>query len=138
MIQEISFYIFLNARLSATSVIKRQIRSQSKIYATISLSSKLDFAPVANYFKFLIRSISKSDYTVTEFHTPTTYNNPTMVKLLTPFIEEIVGKEQVVDLGMLSGSEDFSHISQEVPATFIVLGTGKEGNAPVHNPRMQQ
>lgn len=80
----------------------------------------------------------RGDYTVTEFHTPTTYNDPTMVKLLTPFIEEIVGKEQVVDLGMLSGSEDFSHISQEVPATFIVLGTGKEGNAPVHNPRMQQ
>lgn len=80
----------------------------------------------------------RGDYTVTEFHTPTTYNDPTMVKLLTPFIEDIVGKEQVVDLGMLSGSEDFSHISQEVPATFIVLGTGKEGNAPVHNPRMQQ
>lgn len=80
----------------------------------------------------------RGDYTVTEFHTPTTYNDPTMVKLLTPFIEEIVGKEQVVDLGMLSDSEDFSHISQEVPATFIVLGTGKEGNAPVHNPRMQQ
>lgn len=68
----------------------------------------------------------------------TTCNGPEMVQLLTPFVEEIVGEKNIVDLGMLSGSEDFSHISQEVPATFIVLGTGKEGNAPVHNPRMQQ
>lgn len=80
----------------------------------------------------------RGEYTITEFHTPTTYNDPAMIQMITPFIEEIVGKEQVFDLGMMSGSEDFSHISQEVPASFIVLGTGKEGNAPVHNPRMEQ
>ncbi|AMX00566.1 M20/M25/M40 family metallo-hydrolase [Rummeliibacillus stabekisii] len=38
----------------------------------------------------------------------------------------------------MSGSEDFSYISQEVPSAFVVLGTGKEGAAPVHNPRMFQ
>ncbi|WP_339262416.1 M20/M25/M40 family metallo-hydrolase [Lysinibacillus sp. FSL K6-3209] len=44
----------------------------------------------------------------------------------------------MVDNGYLGGSEDFSYISQEVPSAFVVLGTGKEGEAPVHNPRMRQ
>ncbi|RUL51893.1 M20 metallopeptidase family protein [Lysinibacillus antri] len=80
----------------------------------------------------------RGQYSITEFHTPTTYNNPEFVDTITPFLEEIVGKENVVDHGVMSGSEDFSYISQEVPSAFVVLGTGKEGEAPVHNPRMYQ
>lgn len=55
-----------------------------------------------------------------------------------PSLEEIVGTENIFDDGIMSGSENFSYISQEVPSSFVVLGTGKEGEAPVHNPRMHQ
>lgn len=80
----------------------------------------------------------RGDYSTIEFHTPTTYNNPEFIDEITPFLEEVVGAENVVDYGLLGGSEDFSYISQEVPSAFVVLGTGKEGEAPVHNPRMHQ
>lgn len=80
----------------------------------------------------------RGEYSTTEFHTPTTYNNPEFVDEITSFLEEVVGIENVVDNGQMSGSEDFSYISQQVPSAFVVLGTGKEGEAPVHNPRMQQ
>jgi len=80
----------------------------------------------------------RGQYSTIEFHTPTTYNNPQFIDAITPFLEHVVGAENVVDNGYLGGSEDFSYISQEVPSAFVVLGTGKEGEAPVHNPRMRQ
>lgn len=80
----------------------------------------------------------RGEYHTIEFHTPTTYNNPQFIDEITPFLKHIVGAENVVDNGYLGGSEDFSYISQEVPSAFVVLGTGKEGEAPVHNPRMRQ
>ncbi len=80
----------------------------------------------------------RGEYHTIEFHTPTTYNNPQFIDAITPFLKHVVGAENVVDNGYLGGSEDFSYISQEVPSAFVVLGTGKEGEAPVHNPRMRQ
>ncbi|WP_391206339.1 M20 metallopeptidase family protein [Psychrobacillus sp. L4] len=80
----------------------------------------------------------RGEYSTNEFHTPTTYNNPAFIDEILPFLEEVIGMENVVDDGVLGGSEDFSYISQEVPSAFVVLGTGKVGEAPVHNPRMKQ
>ncbi|WP_391118965.1 M20 metallopeptidase family protein [Psychrobacillus sp. L3] len=80
----------------------------------------------------------RGEYITNEFHTPTTYNNPEFIDEIMPFLEEVIGIENVVDDGVLGGSEDFSYISQEVPSAFVVLGTGKVGEPPVHNPRMQQ
>lgn len=80
----------------------------------------------------------RGKYTTTEFHTPTTYNDPDLVEAITPLLEEIIGEENIVDNGVMSGSEDFSYISQEVPSAFVVLGTGKEGEATVHSPHMKQ
>lgn len=80
----------------------------------------------------------RGEYSTTEFHTPTTYNNPDFIDAISPFLETVVGIDNIVDNGQMSGSEDFSYISQKVPSAFVVLGTGKVGEAPVHNPRMQQ
>lgn len=80
----------------------------------------------------------RGKYTMLEFNTPTTHNDSEFVDIITPALADVVGKENIVDLGPLSGSEDFSHVSQAVPAAFVVLGTGKEGEPPVHNPKMHQ
>lgn len=80
----------------------------------------------------------RGEYSITEFHTPTTYNNPDFIDAIAPFLKDVVGVDNILDNGVLSGSEDFSYISQQVPSAFVVLGTGKEGEAPVHNPRMKQ
>ncbi|MBB4824771.1 hippurate hydrolase [Sporosarcina luteola] len=80
----------------------------------------------------------RGEYSTTEFHTPTTYNDPEFVDSITPFLEQVMGSDKIADHGVLSGSEDFSYISQAVPSAFVILGTGQEGEAPVHNPRMKQ
>lgn len=80
----------------------------------------------------------RGKYSITEFHTPTTYNDPTFIETIMPYMTQVMGQENMTDTGVMSGSEDFSYISQHVPSAFVVLGTGKEGRAPVHNPHMEQ
>ncbi|MEK3977702.1 M20 family metallopeptidase [Psychrobacillus sp. FSL K6-2836] len=80
----------------------------------------------------------RGEYKIIEFHTPTTFNDPGFVEEIMLSLEEVIGIDNIVDDGVMSGSEDFSYISQAVPSAFVVLGTGKVGEAPVHNPRMQQ
>lgn len=80
----------------------------------------------------------RGEYSLTEFHTPSTYNDPAFIDEISASIESVVGAENIVDFGGINGSEDFSYISQSVPSAFVILGTGKEGKAPVHNPRMKQ
>ncbi|MEZ7172209.1 M20 family metallopeptidase [Sporosarcina sp. OR05] len=80
----------------------------------------------------------RGEYSTTEFHTPTTYNDPGFIDEISAALQDVVGLDNLIDNGPMSGSEDFSYISQLVPSAFVVLGTGKEGDAPVHNPRMKQ
>ncbi|QGM31784.1 M20/M25/M40 family metallo-hydrolase [Psychrobacillus sp. FSL K6-2843] len=80
----------------------------------------------------------RGEYSLIEFHTPTTFNNPEFVEEIMPTLEKVMGLENIIENGVMSGSEDFSYISQSVQSAFLILGTGKEGEAPVHNPRMQQ
>lgn len=80
----------------------------------------------------------RGEYSITDFHTPTTYNDPEFIEQISSSLEQVMGAESIVDLGAINGSEDFSYISQNVPSAFVILGTGQEGEPPVHNPRMSQ
>jgi metal-dependent amidase/aminoacylase/carboxypeptidase family protein len=51
--------------------------------------------------------------------------------------EEYVGKENVVDIDLTLGSEDFAYYSQVIPASFYRLGTRNESKgitSYVHTP----
>ncbi|GEM_PF-5822009 len=53
----------------------------------------------------------RGEYSTVEFHTPPTYNKPEFIDEITPSLEAIIGAKNIVDYGVLSGSEDFSYIS---------------------------
>lgn len=75
--------------------------------------------------------------TVEKFYTPSIINDPALCDALTPYIEEIVGKGNVtLSDRPLSGTEDFSYVSEEVPSMYLWLGAGHEGNYPLHNPNV--
>lgn len=79
----------------------------------------------------------RGEYSMTSFHTPSTYNNPELVKQFLPSLNEVFGEENVINVPPLPGSEDFGYVSEKVPGMFAVLGVGKPGNATVHNPEME-
>ncbi len=64
-------------------------------------------------------------------------NNPALTRRIRQAAEAYVGKENVVDLDLTLGSEDFSYYSQVIPASFYRLGTRNEAKgitSYVHTP----
>lgn len=64
-------------------------------------------------------------------------NNPEVTKRIRKAAEEYVGKENVVDIDLTLGSEDFAYYSHVVPASFYRLGTRNEAKgitSYVHTP----
>ncbi len=64
-------------------------------------------------------------------------NNPALTQGLRQAAEEYLGKENVVDLDLTMGSEDFAYYSHEIPASFYRLGTGNSAKgitSYVHTP----
>jgi amidohydrolase len=64
-------------------------------------------------------------------------NNPELTRRLRAAAEAYVGKENVVDLDITLGAEDFSYYSQVIPASFYRLGTRNDAKgitSYVHTP----
>ena len=64
-------------------------------------------------------------------------NNPDLTKRLRRAAEEYLGKENVVDIELTLGSEDFAYYSHQIPASFYRLGTRNETkgiSSYVHTP----
>lgn len=64
-------------------------------------------------------------------------NNPELTRRIRTAAEEYVGKENVVDIDITLGAEDFSYYSQVIPASFYRLGTRNDAKgitSYVHTP----
>lgn len=68
---------------------------------------------------------------------PVTYNQPELLDSMLPAIREAAGADNVHEMSALTGSEDFSFFSQEIPGVYLFLGTAPEDPAKRfynHNP----
>lgn len=64
-------------------------------------------------------------------------NNPALTRRIRSAAEAYVGKENVVDIDITLGAEDFSYYSQVIPASFYRLGTSNAAKgitSYVHTP----
>lgn len=64
-------------------------------------------------------------------------NNPALTRRIRSAAEAYVGKENVVDIDLTLGSEDFAYYSHEIPASFYRLGTRNDAKgltSYVHTP----
>lgn len=64
-------------------------------------------------------------------------NNPALTKRIRSAAEQYVGKENIVDLDITLGAEDFSYYSHLIPASFYRIGTRNESKgitSYVHTP----
>ncbi|MCB0486990.1 MAG: M20 family metallopeptidase [Cyclobacteriaceae bacterium] len=68
---------------------------------------------------------------------PFLQNDPELTRRIRSAAERYVGKENIVDLDITLGAEDFSYYSQVIPASFYRLGTRNESKgitSYVHTP----
>ncbi|WP_270296795.1 M20 metallopeptidase family protein [Eggerthella sinensis] len=69
---------------------------------------------------------------------PSVYNDPALTDELIDYVEAMTGAPVSIMDKPMSGSDDMSTISQAVPTTYFLLGTGTEDEGvhyPVHNAR---
>jgi amidohydrolase len=66
---------------------------------------------------------------------PATINDESMAAMVRHCAEMVVGKDHVIEPDKTMGGEDFAFYSQRSKGCFFVLGVGREGGAPVHNPK---
>jgi amidohydrolase len=64
---------------------------------------------------------------------PYLQNNPQLTRSIRKAAEEFVGRDNVEDLDISLGAEDFSYYSQIIPASFYRLGTRNEAKNIVSN-----
>lgn len=102
----------------------------------IELRNKL--APRVEEFIDHVVTMWRGTYSFNHYFTPSTFSDKDFIDDVLPAIEDIVGKENAREVPAMAGTEDFGYVSSEVPGMFMILGTGKPGNYPVHNPNMVQ
>ena len=66
---------------------------------------------------------------------PPTINDDDISEVLRRCAAQVVGQAKVVEPARTMGGEDMSYFLQRAKGCFFALGAGREGYAPVHNPK---
>lgn len=65
---------------------------------------------------------------------PVTYNDPTLTARMRPSLEKIAGAQNVIDMPLVMGSEDFSYYAKRAPAMFFFVGATPKGQDALKAP----
>ncbi len=65
---------------------------------------------------------------------PVTVNDPALTARMTPSLEAVAGKANVIETPLQMGAEDFSFYAQQVPAMFFFVGSTAKGIDPATAP----
>jgi amidohydrolase len=76
---------------------------------------------------------AKAEVTITKLY-PSTVNDEALTAKMIPTLDAAAGKENVVLMDPMTGSEDFSFFQREKPGVFIFLGGMKPGADPLKTP----
>lgn len=66
---------------------------------------------------------------------PPTLNDKLMAEIVRRCAVEVVGKERVIEPEPTMGGEDMAFFFEKSKGCFFFLGVGREGCAPIHNPK---
>jgi amidohydrolase len=66
---------------------------------------------------------------------PPTINDESMVEIVRRCAADVVGKDQVVEPEPTMGGEDMAFFLERSKGCYFFLGVGREGCAPIHNPK---
>ncbi|QSX37110.1 amidohydrolase [Shewanella sedimentimangrovi] len=61
---------------------------------------------------------------------PVLVNDPTLVANMRPVLASVVGKDKLVEPGLITGAEDFAFYAQQTPGMFFFLGITPPGKDP--------
>ncbi len=69
-----------------------------------------------------------------EYHNPVTYNDPALTARVLPSLRKVVGAENVKEIPLITGAEDFAYFGQKVPSFFFMVGVTPQGSNVISAP----
>jgi amidohydrolase len=121
----------------ATNIIPDEVKISGTFRALNEIWRKEGLEKIKKMAEGIAESMGgKCDVNISHGY-PYLENNPELTRRIRKAAEEYVGKENVVDIDLTLGSEDFAYYSHVVPASFYRLGTGNAAKgitAYVHSP----
>lgn len=66
---------------------------------------------------------AKATFTVAPDGNPVTYNDPKLTARMLPTLKRMVGDENVKEMSLVTGAEDFAFYAQKVPSLFFMVGS---------------
>jgi amidohydrolase len=61
------------------------------------------------------------------YHNPVTYNDPKLTARVLPSLKKVAGDENVKEIPLITGAEDFAYFGQKVPSFFFMVGVTPRG-----------
>jgi amidohydrolase len=121
----------------ATNIIPNEVNIAGTFRALNEQWRKEGLEKIEKMAKGIAESMGgKCEVTISHGY-PYLENNPALTQRIRKAAEAYVGKENVVDIDLTLGSEDFAYYSHVVPASFYRLGTRNEAKgltSYVHSP----
>ena len=65
---------------------------------------------------------------------PVTYNNPGLTERVLPSLQQAAGAENVKQIPLITGSEDFAYFGEKIPAFFFMVGITPKGTNVITAP----
>jgi amidohydrolase len=65
---------------------------------------------------------------------PVTVNDPALTAKMLPTLQRVVGRDNVVEIPLVTGAEDFSHFARKIPALYVFVGVTPEREDPAAAP----
>jgi amidohydrolase len=96
-------------------IMKRIERTATNVAASTGAEAKTSFSPGNN---------------------PVVMNNPQLTQKVLPSLQRVAGKDRVVELPLITGSEDFAYYADMIPSVFFYVGVtppGQDANAAPSN-----
>lgn len=113
------------------------IPETARIEGSIRSFNKVDRDRIVNRIESICAGVCSAiggSFTIEWIVTPSVYNDEATVDVIVPVLKQVFGDDKVLDTKPLSGSEDFSYVTDLVPGMFAMVGTDSVDALSVHNP----
>jgi amidohydrolase len=68
-----------------------------------------------------------AEFTLDPYRNPVTYNDPALTARMLPTLRRVAGEENVREIPLITGAEDFAYFAQAVPSLFVMVGVTPKG-----------
>jgi len=136
--------ITLNPAVVSVGIIKAGVRNNiipdsAEMIGTIRTFEATQKQQIFDAMKRLVENTAEANGATATFQfetyfNPVTYNNPELTARVLPSLRKVAGADNVKEIPLITGAEDFAYFGQKVPAFFFMVGVTPKGTDVVKAP----